>query len=148
MTLNFSKLEAGLSQLELIHEGLESDSAIDDFHFGWTANLLNLDKYLNGSHRQVRKDLKAEVSRTMPFSVRAEILKERIRRIVVQENGLYVEFFGKQPEYVSGIFDGYGKKENLSAARSTPAGVLTTFKLAHPKGQLSNRSPCVRFFVK
>lgn len=35
----------------------------------------------------------------LPMSTQAEILKERIRRVVVQENGLYVEFFGKQPEY-------------------------------------------------
>ena len=70
----------------------------------------------------------------LPVSTQAEILKERIRRIVVQENGLYVEYFGKKPEYVSGIFDGDGKKEDLSAARSTPAGVLTAFKLVHSRG--------------
>lgn len=65
----------------------------------------------------------------LPVSTQAEILKERIRRIVVQEKGLYVEFFGQKLEYISRILKGDGEKNELNAVRSTPSGVLPVFKL-------------------
>ena len=67
----------------------------------------------------------------LPVSTQGEILKERIRRIVVQEKGLYVEFFGKKLEYISGILNGTDENEDLSSARSTPSGGLTA--LCNPK---------------
>ena len=74
----------------------------------------------------------------LPVSTQGEILKERIRRIVVQEKGLYVEFFGQKLEYVSGILNGNGEKNDLNATRSTPSGVLPVFKMVPPSKRTSN----------
>ena len=78
----------------------------------------------------------------LPVSTQGEILKERIRRIVVQEKGLYVEFFGQKLEYVSGILNGDGEKNELNAARSTPSVVLPVFKLVQTTG-LEPVTPCM-----
>ena len=43
-----------------------------------------------------------------PVSVQAEILKNRIKRIVVQDNGVVVEIYGRKPEL---IFMGNGSSE-------------------------------------
>ena len=68
-----------------------------------------------------------------PVAVQAEILKSRIRRIVVRENGVYVEVFGRTPEQVLQRLGGIGEKENPTGApRSNLSEIRTAFKLVHP----------------
>ena len=66
-----------------------------------------------------------------PVGVQAEILKARIRRVVVRENGVYVEIFGKPPELILKQLDGTAEKENpAGVSRSNLSDFRTGSKLA------------------
>jgi site-specific DNA recombinase len=69
-----------------------------------------------------------------PVTVQAEILKNRVRRIVVKEDGVYVEIYGRKPELVIkslGQNEGIKKPAVLGSSRS---GVRTVFNLVGVAG--------------
>lgn len=68
ITVSFAATSPTTSTLEFIHEFLP-EATLADHHLGWTCAMLDLDRYLNEAQRQIREDLKAEVSRTIPASV-------------------------------------------------------------------------------
>lgn len=67
-----------------------------------------------------------------PVAIQAEMLKCRIRRIIVKENGVYVEIFGRKPEPVLQML-GNGESETknptIAALGATRSENLTVFKL-------------------
>ena len=60
-----------------------------------------------------------------PVAAQSEILKSRVRKIVVRENGVHIEIFGENP----GSFAAAGNDSTDTQARSTRSGVLTVSKL-------------------
>ena len=69
-----------------------------------------------------------------PVSVQAEILKNCIRRIVVRENGIYVEIFGKAPEVIFGKLGESSKKNDQNSSRSILSGVRPVSRLVQSAG--------------
>jgi hypothetical protein len=66
----------------------------------------------------------------LPVAAQAEILKERVRRIVVRENGVYVEVFGKKPEPVLNLLSGEGNgRQGNSESRSNLSIIRTVSKV-------------------
>ncbi len=70
----------------------------------------------------------------LTVSAQAEILKDRIRRLSVRANGVYVEVFGEKPEPLLSLVGKNGeisKNENLTplSTRSNGTGVRPVFKL-------------------
>ena len=70
------------------------------------------------------KDFRDGAFDALPVSAQAEILKSRIRRIVVRENGIYIEIFGAKSE------PGLGPISSNSKAGASIPKVRTVFKLA------------------
>ena len=71
----------------------------------------------------------------LPVAAQAEILKDRVRRIVVRENGVYVEIFGRKSEPVLlRALDGGGGNYEGSKVRSSTSNVRTVSKLARSRG--------------
>jgi hypothetical protein len=69
-----------------------------------------------------------------PMAAQAEILKCRIRRMIVKNDGVYVEIFGRKPESVLRLLDGEGSSEIKKHPTAYPlggtrSGVRTVFKL-------------------
>jgi site-specific DNA recombinase len=70
-----------------------------------------------------------------PVAAQAEILKNRVRRIVVRDNGVYVEVFGRPPEPILRLIDGGLKKENpTQSPEGSRSGVRTVSKLVEMTG--------------
>ena len=70
-----------------------------------------------------------------PVAAQAEILKSRIRRIVVRENGVYVEVYGREPETILQFCDKGQKKEHPTRSPAGfRSGVRTVFNLVDPIG--------------
>ena len=80
---------------------------------------------------------------SQPVSVQAEILRLRVRRIVVQDNGVTVEIYGKKPEML--VVGGSGSKIKNPTANSllgsTRSGVRTVSKLVGVTG-FEPATPC------
>jgi hypothetical protein len=75
----------------------------------------------------ILKDFREGAFDALPVAAQAEILKSRIRRIVVRENGIYVEIFGAKSELgPSPIGKGFKPGTPVSKVR-------TVFKLAEPE---------------
>ena len=74
---------------------------------------------------QLLKVFKEGAFEALSVAAQAEILKERVRRLVVRENGIYVEVYGGKPE------EGF---RLLNQSRSTLSGVRTGFKLVRSRG--------------
>lgn len=74
----------------------------------------------------------------LSVAAQAEILKSRIRRIVVRENGVYIEIFGAKPEF------GLGQFENGTLAGTRGSRVRTVFKMVHREGV---EPPTTRFVI-
>jgi len=69
-----------------------------------------------------------------PVTVQAEILKNRIRKIVVRDGKVFVEVFGREPEYVLGTLSSESEKNGKDGIRKPRSGVLTVSKLVHSPG--------------
>jgi site-specific DNA recombinase len=72
----------------------------------------------------ILKDFREGAFDALPVSAQADILKSRIRRIVVRENGIYVEIFGAKTEL------GPSPIGKVSKPGTTVSKVRTVFKLA------------------
>lgn len=73
---------------------------------------------------------KAGAFECQPIAVQAEILKNRIKRIVVQDNGVIVEIYGQKPELI--MVGGGSGLQGLKIKKptgSTQSAVRTVFKL-------------------
>ncbi len=64
-----------------------------------------------------------------PVSVQTEILRMRIRRIVVQDNGITVEIYGRKPELILMGSEKGQKTKNPTLPGGTRSGVLTDSNL-------------------
>lgn len=64
-----------------------------------------------------------------PISAQAEILKNRIRRIVVKSNGIYVEIYGKSPELIFDFSEGLKNEHPTQTPAGSRSGVRTVFNL-------------------
>ena len=67
----------------------------------------------------------------LPIAAQAEILRERVRRIIIRDGGAYVEIYGKKPEPMLRLLNGGLKDDGV---RSTRSIVRTGFKVARPEG--------------
>lgn len=74
-----------------------------------------------------------------PISAQAEILKNRIRRIVVKSNGIYVEIYGRSPELVFDFSDGQKETHLTQTPAGSRSGVRTVFNLVEAGGVSTNR---------
>jgi hypothetical protein len=81
-----------------------------------------------------------------PVAAQAEILKNRIRRISVRENGIYVEIYGRSPEPVLIVLDEKKAQKNLaqSPAGSRP-GVRAVSNLVDANQVKSNHKRCLAY---
>jgi len=75
----------------------------------------------------------------LPVSAQAEILKNRVRRIVVREDGVFVEIYGRAPERILRLLDGGLKKEHpTQTPERSRTGVRTVSKLVERSYKYSN----------
>lgn len=86
----------------------------------------------------------------LPIAAQSEILRQRVRRIIMREDGVFqVEIYGEKPNSnltgVEGAFEPHFSEETLKKSRSNLSGVLPTFKLVPWAGiepaRPFNRSP-------
>lgn len=63
VTLKFSQLDDGRSELQLMHQLMTTDHNLNGHYEGWTWALLDLDKALNAEARKSRDELSVAVSR-------------------------------------------------------------------------------------
>ena len=83
----------------------------------------------------------------LPVSAQAEILKNRVRRIVVREDGVYAEIYGRAPERILRLLDGGLKKEHpTQTPEGSRTGVRTVSKLVEVTGiePATSNMPCSR----
>ncbi len=72
----------------------------------------------------------------LPVAAQSEILKDRVRRIVVRDNGIHVEIFcekrGSSQDLLGSSAGTNMDKEGALNTRSPGSGVRTVFKLVRP----------------
>ncbi len=81
-----AEVQAQLEQTEMTLAGLKAE-------YESRRNVVNVE-----SAYEYLKIFKNGAFDSQPLSVQAEILRLRVRRIVVQEDGVTVEIFGRRPE--------------------------------------------------
>ena len=103
----------------------ELDSVIAELRADYAriSNVVDISSVMN-----FIRDFRDGAFEALSVAAQAEILKSRIRRIVVRENGVYIEIFGAKPEF------GLGQFESGTKSRTQGSRVRTAFKMVHPSG--------------
>jgi len=129
---NDKESRAGLSQkLRLTRVELEqSEMGLLDLKQDYerTNNIVDISEVM-----EFLREFRDGAFEAQPMAAQAEILNCRIRRMIVKNDGVYVEIFGRKPESVLRLLDGEGSSEIKNPTAyplgGTRSGVRTVFKL-------------------
>lgn len=129
-------LRAGLSQ-----KAKETKSQLDQTtlalselqaEFEQANNVVNISTVM-----ELIKVFRERAFEAQPVSAQAEILKNRVRRIIVRDGGVYVQIYGGKPVSILQLDNEFSEIKNPAAippSGSTRSGVLTVSKLVGATG--------------
>ena len=127
-------IRMGLSQKakEISDQLFQAESSLVDLKqdFDQTSNVVDI-----SSVWEYIRIFRENAFDAQSLAAQSEILKNRIRKIVVRADGIYVEIYGREPQKILNLTTGGQKEKNLTQSPDgSRSGVRPVFKLVEAPG--------------